>query len=338
MAFRQDLRKQLLGAEKLDASVLETIFDQKWLRIWIPKEYNGLGCSFTEGLKVLQQVAEIDGSLGWLVTLCSGANFFSRNIVTEQALEIFTDEKVCFGGGGMLGGTAEKIGDTYLINGLWNYATGAPYLSHFTLNAQITENGNPVFKANGEPDFLSFVLDKEQVELIPSWKSMGMVATASHSFKVTDQYVPESSAFVYNKFYVDDSISRIPFETFADLTLLVNYLGMGQHYLEESLKIKEVPLQEELKDYLLETTQKVNDYAKNTEQVLLNNDQLETDFITAVHNFGEKVVEDLIILIIKLHQLLGIRASVTESEINQIFRDFFTATQHFNFRKVKAGV
>ena len=333
MAFREDLRKQLLGAEKLNASVLETIYNQKWLRIWIPKQYNGLGCSFGEGLKVLQQVAEIDGSLGWLVTLCSGANFFSRNIVTDQALEIFTNEKVCFGGGGMLGGTAEKEGDKYLINGLWNYATGAPYLSHFTLNAQITEKGTPLFKANGEPEFLSFVLDKEQVELIPSWKSMGMVATASHSFKVTNQYVPESRAFVYNKFYVDDSISRIPFETFADLTLLVNYLGMAQHYLEESHRIKEVSLQQELKAYLLGTTQKVNDYAENTEQMLLSNNQLDAGFIAAIHNFGEAVVEELIILIIKLHQLLGVRASVTESEINQIFRDFFTATQHFNFRK-----
>lgn len=338
MASREDLRKHLLGAEKLDAFVLETIFNQKWLRIWIPKEYNGLGCSFGEGLRVLQEVAEIDGSLGWLVTLCSGANFFSRNIVHEQALEIFTNEKVCFGGGGMLGGTAEKIGDKYLINGLWNYATGAPYLSHFTLNAQITKNGNPLFGANGEPEFLSFVLDKEQVELVPSWKSMGMVATASHSFKVTDQYVPESRAFVYNNFYVDDYVSRIPFETFADLTLLVNYLGMTQHYLEESFKIKEIPLQHELKEYLLETNRKVNDYVKRIEDILLDGKQLETDFIAEIHIFGEKAVEDLIIMIIKLYQILGIRASVTESEINQIFRDFFTATQHFNFRKVKAGV
>lgn len=338
MTSREDLRKQLSGAEKLDAFVLETIFNQKWLRIWIPKEYNGLGCSFGEGLKVLQEVAEIDGSLGWLVTLCSGANFFSRNIVPEQALEIFTDEKVCFGGGGMLGGTAEKIGDKYFINGLWNYATGAPYLSHFTLNAQITENGSPVFRANGEPEFLSFVLDKEQVELIPSWKSMGMVATASHSFKVTDQYVPESRAFFYNNFYVDDYVSRIPFETFADLTLLVNYLGMTQHYLEESFKIKEFPLQHELQEYLLETNRKVNDYVKRIEDILLDGKQLETDFIAEIHIFGEEAVEDLIIMIIKLYQILGIRASITESEINQIFRDFFTATQHFNFRKVKAGV
>lgn len=335
MAFKEDLRKRLLGAEKLDAHVLETIYNQRWLRIWIPREYNGLGFSFAEGLKVLQGVAEIDGSLGWLVTLCSGANYFSRNLIKEEALEIFKDEKVCFGGGGMLGGTAEKVGDKYLINGLWNYATGAPYLSHFTLNAQITENGKLLFDADGEPQFLSFVLDTTQVELIPSWKSMGMVATASHSFKVSNQYVSEQRAFVYNKFYANDYVSRIPFETFADLTLLVNYLGMAQHYLEESLKIKQIAIQEELKAYLLATTEKVNSYAEKTEQILLTNGALERTFITDIHNFGETVVEELITLIIKLHQLLGVRASVTNSEINQIFRDFFTATQHFNFRKEK---
>lgn len=335
MAFREDLRKRLKGAKILDARMLETIHDKKWLRIWIPKEYNGLGCSFNEGLKVLKEVAETDGSLGWMVTLCSGANYFSRNIIPEEAKDIFENQNVCFGGGGMIGGTAEKKGDRYLINGLRNYATGAPYLSHFTLNAQLTENGKVLFNTNGEPEFLSFVLEPDQVELIPSWKSMGMVATASHSFKVTDQSVSEKRSFVYNRFYADDYISRIPFETFADLTLLVNYLGMAQHYLEESFKIKEVAIQQQLKEYLLKTTAKVNDFAVKTEQLLLNNSTLEKDFITEIHFFGEKVVEELIIIIIKLHQLLGIRASVMDSEINQIFRDFFTATQHFNFRKEK---
>ncbi|MHA3789934.1 acyl-CoA dehydrogenase family protein [Flavobacterium hauense] len=335
MTFREGLRKRLSGAEKLDAQIVETIYDKRWLRIWIPKEYNGLGYSFEKGLNVLREVAEIDGSLGWLVTLCSGANFFSRNIIPEVAKDIFENEKVCFGGGGMIGGTAEKRGDMYFINGLWNYATGAPYLSHFTLNAQIVENGKPLFDENGEPEFLSFVLDPEQVELIPTWKSMGMVATASHSFKVSEQYVPEQRSFVYNRFYSDDYISRIPFETFADLTLLVNYLGMAQHYLDESLAIKKVALQQEMEAYLIEAVEKVNHYAKKTEQILLDNGSLEAEFIMEVHAFGEKVVEELIVMIIKLHQLMGVKASVTNHGINQVFRDFFTATQHFNFRKEK---
>ena len=37
--------------------------------------------------------------------------------------------------------------------------------------------------------------------------------------------------------------------------------------------------------------------------------------------------------IIKVYPLLGVKAAKTNEVINQIFRDFFTITQHQNFRK-----
>lgn len=333
MLNKEELRKHLLQAERLDSEVLQTIHDKKWLQIWVPKEYNGLGCSLSEGLEILKEVSQIDGSLGWMVTLCSGANYFSRNLLPETASKLFRDSHICFGGGGMLGGTAEKEGDKYLINGLWNYATGAPFLTHFTLNAQIVENGLPKFKDNGEPEFLSFVLEASQVELIPSWKSMGMVATASHSFKVKNQYVSEGHSFIYNQFYTDEPLNRVPFETFADLTLLINYLGMAYHFLEKSREIKTVAIQDELSEYLAIATKKLMQYAIDIEQILQHNHVLKQAYISEIHSFGEEAVENLMFLIVKLYQRLGIKASVTGQEINQVFRDFFTATQHMNFRK-----
>lgn len=131
------LRIETLNAKRFKQNNLNTIFNNEWLRIWIPKHYGGIDISLKEGLKFLQKVASIDGSLGWFVTLTSGANYFSRNILPEISAKIFNDKNVCFGGSGLIGGTAEKVGDKYLINGYWKYATGAPLLTHFTFNAQI---------------------------------------------------------------------------------------------------------------------------------------------------------------------------------------------------------
>ena len=218
------LQKELLNKESFNQVVLDHIYTQNWLNIWVPKQYNGLGLHFSEGLKILQSVAKIDGSLGWFITLCSGANYFSRNLKPDIVYNLFSSQKTCFGGSGMLGGTAEKVGDKYIINGLWHYATGAPYLTHFTLNAKIIEDGKEKLDKNGEPKFLSFILNKSQVKLISTWKSMGMVATSSHSFEVENEIVHQDYSFIYNEFYSDDLVEKIPFRIFADLTLLVNYL------------------------------------------------------------------------------------------------------------------
>ncbi|GGE92987.1 hypothetical protein SAMN05443634_106162 [Chishuiella changwenlii] len=327
------IRKQLLNVDRFDDEILAIIESENWLNIWVPKNYNGLGLSFSEGLARLQHVAKIDGSLGWLVTLCSGANYFSRNLKPTIAKELFSSQKTCFGGSGMLGGTAEKQGDYYLIHGLWYYATGAPYLTHFTLNAKIIENEVELLDENGEPQFLSFVLDESQVEMISTWQSMGMVATSSHSFQVNKQLVHEDYSFVYNHFYSNDLVEQVPFRIFADLTLLVNYIGMAEHFLEKSLKHFTFALQDELHQYLIASTLKVTACAKKIEKLLISKISISEALEKEIHQFGEDVVQQLTQYIIVLYPQMGIQASKINNEINQIFRDFFTATQHRNFRK-----
>ena len=327
------IRKQLLNVETFNSEVLQLIEKQNWLNIWVPKQYNGLGIPFSEGLQILQKTAKIDGSLGWFITLCSGANYFSRNLKPTIAHQLFSSQKTCFGGSGMLGGTAEKQNDYYIVNGLWHYATGAPYLTHFTLNAKLIENGNEILDENGEPKFLSFILEKSQVELIPTWKSMGMVATSSHSFEVINQKVHQDYSFIYNEFYSDDLVEKIPFRVFADLTLLVNYLGMAEHFLEKSLELFSSNLQTEFEILLNESTSQTIDFSIKIEKLLSKNEVISNELETEIHQFGENITEQITNYIIQLYPHLGIKASKTNEEINQIFRDYFTATQHRNFRK-----
>ena len=327
------IRKQLLNVETFNSEVLQLIEKQNWLNIWVPKQYNGLGLPFSEGLQILQKTAKIDGSLGWFITLCSGANYFSRNLKPTIAHQLFSSQKTCFGGSGMLGGTAEKQNDYYIVNGLWHYATGAPYLTHFTLNAKLIENGNEILDENGEPKFLSFILEKSQVELIPTWKSMGMVATSSHSFEVINQKVHQDYSFIYNEFYSDDLVEKIPFRVFADLTLLVNYLGMAEHFLEKSLELFSSNLQTEFEILLNESTSQTIDFSIKIEKLLSENKVTSNVLETEIHQFGENTTEQITNYIIQLYPHLGIKASKTNEEINQIFRDYFTATQHRNFRK-----
>mgnify|MGYP001607929784 FL=1 len=328
----QSIRENLLNVTYFNSEIIELIATNNWLNIWVPKQYNGLGLTTSEGLKILQTVSKIDGSLGWFVTLCSGANYFSRNLYPSVAFEIFSNQKACFGGSGMIGGTAEKVKDHYIINGLWHYATGAPYLTHFTLNAQILENGQPLVDENNQPKILSFILDKAQVKLIPSWKSMGMVATSSHSFEVVNQTVHKDYSFIYNTFFSDDLVEKIPFHVFADLTLLVNYIGMAEHFLEKSLEIITFSVQQQLDVFLKRTTLELLNYAQQMEELLINNLTIEDILSEEIHQFGTNTVSTLTTYIIQIYPQLGIKASRSNEEINQIFRDFFTATQHRNFR------
>jgi len=313
--FSPNEQAQFLNATTLSADIMKVIHREKWLLMWVAKKFNGLDLPFSQGLDLLYQLAKIDGSLGWLVTLCAGANYFSKNLAPQTATEIFSTSHVCLGGSGMVGGTAEAINPhEFRINGKWKYATGSPHLTHFTLNAKVQE------------EIVSFVLPKEKVTIIPDWTSMGMRATNTFSFEVTDVVVSQVYSFRYDQFFTQDNTSEIPFVVFADLTLLVNYIGMAQSFAE---KVGSPTMQLYAENALTKTVT----IAKEIEQQIANNQSFDPKNIQAIHSFGEATVEKLCEYFAQTYPKAGIAASRTTSPINQVFRDFFTATQHANFRK-----
>lgn len=329
------MQQKLFGAKQIPADVINHIYKQRWLQIWVPKMYGGLGFNFTNGLKLLKSLAFIDGSLGWIVTLCAGANYFSRNLKPEIAHELFKDNFTCFGGSGAIGGTAEKVNNQFLINGRWTFATGAPHLSHFTLNAVVTKNNRPVLDENGKQLIRSFIIPKDQVEIIADWQAMGMQATGTFSFTVDNILVDANHSFIYNEFYTDAVLDRIPFRIFADLTLLVNYLGMAEHFLNEAEKIRPQLDVSAFRNYLSTEENQTYLFADKIETLLEDQQEISAEIQTEIHQFGEQLVSNLSHKILDLYFQLGIKASHTNEPVHQIFRDYFTATQHANFRVEK---
>jgi len=326
------LRKKLFNITNMPADVIDYIHSERWLQIWVPKNYGGLGLSFSDGLKHLKSFAEINGNFGWMITLCAGANYFSRNLKPQIAKKLFQDKKTCFGGSGFIGGTAELTNNFYLINGRWTFATGAPYLSHFTLNAVVTQNNQPVLDDNGNELIRSFIIPKDQVDIIADWKAMGMQATGTYSFTVNDVLVHEDNSFIYNEFYTDAVLDRIPFRIFADLTLLVNYLGMAEHFLAEAERIKP---ELDLKSFKYEISEIENQtyiFANNIEKILEEHQKVTADIQEEIHQFGKKTVSNISHKLLDIYIQLGIKASHTDEPIHQIFCDYFTATQHANYR------
>ena len=331
------LREALFQARALPASVLSEIHKQKWLNIWVPKVYGGLDLSFTDGLQVLQKLAAVDGSLGWTVTLCSGAHYFSRNMLPETAFKLFNEKNIFIGGSGTTGGTAEIKNNSYILNGKWPYATGAPYLTHFTLNAQLTEKGRLCKGTNGQPVIKSFIIPADKVQQIQDWQAIGMQATCTFSFEITSQKIPASYAFAYDVFYVSDSINHIPFRLFADATLLANYLGMAVHFAEEAKHLTISPIIKILEDFIAAQSQKLYKYAQKTETLLKHQQIITLSFQDTIHLFCKETVHRLAHLILEVYLALGLKAALENSAIQHILNDFYTATQHAHFRSKPAA-
>lgn len=329
----QELEEIDFNQADFSPKVIQWIMKENLWNLWVPKKYGGLGLSLNAGLETQQSLARIDASLGWTVTLCSGANFFIGNLQPKLTREIFIDSKspVCFGGSGGVFGTAEKQGDSYKISGVWRYATGAPYLSHFTLNAKIIDKGNDVFESDGSPMIRSFLLPKKDVKIITDWNSMGLKATATHSFEVQNKLVNKQHSFHYNHTFLPCSIFKIPFEIFTDLTLWVNYIGMAEHFLMEASAVVPVGILENLESLLSKANKSVKVFSKEIETKLEKKQDFPNAYASNIHQVATESVGSITQMILQVYPLLGMRASQEGNPLNNIFKDYFTATQHRNF-------
>lgn len=231
------IRQFAAEAEKMGSlhpKQLSVIYKEHWFNLFVPKEYGGLGLSLPEGLRTEESVAWLDGSTGWTVTLCSGANWFIGFLQPETAKTFFNCDKVCLAGSGRPSGIAKIINDEYEISGKWQFATGAAHATAFTANCHIEKDGKIVQDKDGSPIIAAFIFSKDEVSVHEDWKEIGMIATSSSSFEVMRVRVNKNRRFAIDEkqIVLSNKIYQYPFLQFAESTLAVNISGMAIHYLD----------------------------------------------------------------------------------------------------------
>lgn len=338
------LANEALKAEKkgsLTAKQLAIIYKNKWFKMFVPKAYGGLQLNFLDALRLEEALAQIDGSLGWTVTLCSGANMFVGYIQRAIAKEIFNNEKVCFGGSGAATGTAEITSDGYIVNGNWRFATGTPHLNYFTANCKILKKGKPVLNNDGSEKTASFFFKSKEVSFINDWNTMGLKATASHSFGVHNLHVAKSRCFQidYNHTTISDAVYQYPFLQFAEATLAVNFLGMFRHFLNECKNASTGRGNKTFCVTLNAAQNEMDELSNRFYDVVaasLKKQEKHTaataDVLKKVSVTCKEMVHRVLLLTSILYPFLGVANTATHTAANRAFRDIFTASQHTLFR------
>ena len=107
----QSLAAQSEALGTLHPDVLEIAYQEEWFKLYVPLAYGGPGKKLPEILRIEEDLAYVDGSTAWTVTLCSGAGWFAGFLDDELAKDIFADRKVCFAGSGATGdGASGSVG------------------------------------------------------------------------------------------------------------------------------------------------------------------------------------------------------------------------------------
>jgi alkylation response protein AidB-like acyl-CoA dehydrogenase len=331
---------------ELPSEWLEVIYREKLFQLFVPRELGGRGASLPEALKIEEELAFTDGSLGWTVTLCAGAGWFAGFFEKDLRKEVFQDPKVCLAGSGFVGGEADLQGEEYLVSGHWSYASGALHATHFTANCELLENGKAIVDESGSPVVKAITLKKEEVKILDGWNYMGMVATGSHAFKTENLRVPLNRGFEIfpEKATLNEPIYRYPFLQFAEVTLAVNILGITRHLIqliEKAFKTRHSyrKYDERHLGYFEKVFEKQNKKLKSLKKEfhsaiefswneLQKEGKISKSSLKKISRISRKLTQNCREISGKLYPFAGLEAAKTNTELNRVWRDFNTVSQH----------
>lgn len=355
-----EIRKETTAAEKagsLTPAQLDIIYQQNWFNIFVPRHLGGLELPLPKAVRLLESLAWSNGSFGWVVTLCSGANWFVGLLEEATRKQFFSDPKVCFAGSGATTGIAEMVDGGFIIDGKWRYATGAKHATAFTANCVIRKNGNVLKDNDGTETIRSFIFDRNEVKIVDDWNGVGMNATSSSSFEVAQLFVASDRSFCIEPSHaiLPGSIYRFPFLQFAEATLAANFSGMSLHFANECRVLYEeriirrgysaVKAGEMLevlgrmssildgkRKFFHETVDRV--WEKGVARGSWNNADLEELSIVS-----KALVKMAVKSVDELYPYTGMTGANISTVVNRIWRDIHTASQHqlFTFNGIKMG-
>jgi alkylation response protein AidB-like acyl-CoA dehydrogenase len=325
--------------EMLHPQQLALIYQQKWFKALVPVTYGGLGLSLPGLIRLQESLSWADGSFGWVFTLCCGAGWFAGFIDKNVAPQIFNGEYTCLAGSGAKNGEAINTGNGYRITGEWNYASGAHHATHFTANCIIKNADGTVVNEKGKPLVLAFIFDKKNVELLATWKYIGMVATGSNSFKVENLLVNKNRSFKIDPAHatLPGKLYQYPFHQLAEATLAANLMGMAIHFVDHA---EEIIKERCATKY---TTAQKEELTRKLKCIKTNINTLRADFYNAVDVSWGNTTEDRLNevsitsrqmakgarnIVDDLYPYCGLQAASPDTEINRVWRDLHTASQH----------
>lgn len=228
-----ELRAQFDRDRRLPSAMFAALASAGLFRLWLPEAVGGPELPPLEFMAVVEQVAALDGSLGWIVGNGAGMSRAGGYVPEPVTRRWFSDA------GAFIASATGAIGDAlpadggYRVSGRWPFGSGAHGATLFM--------GLAADKTDGEGRLLCCYMDREAVELDDTWHVSGLRGTGSCHFEARDVFVPaaHTHSFLAPSPSQPGLMFRLPPATLFPWTVAVVPLGIARGAIETFVTLAE---------------------------------------------------------------------------------------------------
>lgn len=192
-AFRPRLRAEQDQSEARGChspALQEEFVQAGFYRALQPKRFGGYALDYASFFKAMVEIARGDPAVGWCLTLgATHCALIAAHWPEQAQIDVFGTDGHFIAPHRAAGpsGTCKPVDGGYIVDGVWNYASGIPYATHFIANTLVERKADV-------PEQVVFVVPRKSFTILDDWggdATLGMRASGSNSVRIDQAFVPE---------------------------------------------------------------------------------------------------------------------------------------------------
>jgi indole-3-acetate monooxygenase len=233
------VRDELDRRRRLPPALVEAMRAAGMFRLWLPRALGGPALNVIEFIRVIEELARFDGSVGWCASIGACYSRLAGYLASDVAAKIFD------GGNSILAGTLNPTGkavvvaDGYRVTGRWAYGSGIEHSTWTIGNCVIHDRDAPRLDANGAPEVRLMIFPTRAVEIIDTWHVGGLRGTGSQDYRVADLFVAQDHSLpgFSPTATVPGTLYALPMTTVFGVSIAVVPLGIARAAIDALLDL-----------------------------------------------------------------------------------------------------
>ena len=180
---------------RLAPPVLAAMRDSGFFRMFTPRALGGLEVDPVTMALVVEEIALHDSAAAWAMQAGNAGAWWASRLPEAGVAEVFADgPDLVMAATFMPPQPAEAVEGGYRLDGRGALASTVHDAPWVLMTGLVTDGGQPRMTPSG-PALVSLVLPTREVEIVDTWRSLGMRGTDSNDIVAHGVFVPESRSY-----------------------------------------------------------------------------------------------------------------------------------------------
>ena len=185
-ALRPELRARQTETERAGRLLDEAqaaFVDAGFYRILQPRRFGGYEFALRDFIRVMIEIARGCPSSGWVLALTAGHPHLLAHFSEQAQAEVYGDDgHALVPGRPVQAGKAVRADGGYVVDGVWDYASGCDHATHFM--------GTAVVEGSDPPHLLWLLVDRADFSIVDNWDVIALRGTGSKRVVTEQVFVP----------------------------------------------------------------------------------------------------------------------------------------------------